>query len=149
MKNNFSRQQQLKSQFAHSSHTNPAYFTYSLLKSLTQSYASLILEPDSTMLPDCWSLRNETSHPPQKDAYLRTVTQIFLHMDCLILLQVRFGTSLVRLWFGVVPNLAIDMLLSTSVINHLIQSIFSSEQKVVPWHSHPVAILTLPNHLKS
>lgn len=48
----------------------------------------------------------------------------------------------VRVWFGVVDNLAVDVLLGTSFIDLCIQGLFPGEQKVVPLHFHLVSMLS-------
>lgn len=61
-------------------------------------------------------------------------------MDGKILLHVCFAALCVQIWFGIVPNLAVSMLFSIPFIDRLISVIFPSKQKVVSWHSNPVAI---------
>lgn len=47
----------------------------------------------------------------------------------------------IRVWFGVVTSVAVDLLLGTSFIHRYVQEKFPSERKLVPWHSRPVDIL--------
>lgn len=47
----------------------------------------------------------------------------------------------VRTWFGVVENLALDILLGTTYIGRSLKSISSLDQKIVPLHSSSVTIL--------
>lgn len=63
-----------------------------------------------------------------------------------ILLHDRLGDLCARVWFGIVPNLAVGMLLGTYFLVHCIRGIFQVEGKVVPWHSHPVAIILATQH---
>ena len=57
-------------------------------------------------------------------------------------LFIRMGDLKVRVWFGVVENLAVPVLLGTSYIDRFVQGIFPQERKVVPNDSRPVAILS-------
>lgn len=77
-----------------------------------------------------------------KMSNLQTIQQP-LHMDSKILphLHLRFGTLCVRVWFSIIRNIAVDMLLDTWFIDRIILGIFPSKWKVVPWHIHYVAIL--------
>lgn len=59
-----------------------------------------------------------------------------------------FRVCLVRVWFGNVLELAVDMRLCTLFINQFVRGIVPSERKVVPWHSPPNAILSLHQHRK-
>lgn len=63
--------------------------------------------------------------------------------------HVRFGAPCVRVWFGIVSSLAIDMLLCSSFIDRFVHGIFPSDRKVVPLHSNSVAILVPPKHSNS
>lgn len=85
---------------------------------------------------------------------LRNATQQPSLMDVKILFHICFGALCNRVWFdrvcfGIVPNLSVDMLLGTSLIDGFFHGNFLSEQKFVPWHSHPVAIFVSPEHSKS
>lgn len=55
---------------------------------------------------------------------------------------VRIGDFCVRAWFGVVDNLAIDVLLGKSFNVRCIRGIFPSEGKVVTWNSRSISILS-------
>lgn len=57
-----------------------------------------------------------------------------------ILLHVRWVPLYVRISFNFGRNLAVDISLGTLFIHRFIRRIFLSEQKVVPLHSHAVAI---------
>lgn len=59
-----------------------------------------------------------------------------------ILLHVRLGDLRVEVWFGIVHNLAVDILIGTPFIDCFTRGIFLAECKVVPWHSHPVEIFS-------
>lgn len=79
----------------------------------------------------------------------RIIKQEPLPKDSEVLINTNFGVQCARIWFGVVLNIAIEMLLGTSFFDHFIQGIFLSEQKVVPWKFYPVAILTSFKYAKS
>lgn len=81
-------------------------------------------------------------------ASVRTAAQQPSRMHGKILLYIQFGALIVRIWFGIVPNLAVDILLSSSFIDRIFCGIFLSEQKVVPWQCHAVPILDLPKHFR-
>lgn len=72
---------------------------------------------------------------------LRTATKKPISLDGIILLFIRIGDFSVREWFGIVGNLALDILLGTSFIYRHIRGVFSSERKVVPWNSSLASIL--------
>lgn len=61
-----------------------------------------------------------------------------------ILLLVHIGTLRDEVWFGLVENLAVDILLGTHYIERYIRRIFPGERKGVPCHSDPIPILTKP-----
>lgn len=69
------------------------------------------------------------------------------------LLIVQLCNLSVRVWFGVLENLTVDVLLGPSFIDRYIHGILPSTRKVVPWHSAPVPILAhnqaaeIPHHI--
>lgn len=63
-------------------------------------------------------------------------------MEEKILFYVRLGDLRARVWFGIIHNLAVDMLLHTSFIDNFICGIIPAKHEVVPWLSHRVAILS-------
>lgn len=65
---------------------------------------------------------------------LRTTKNPAVQTDNIIPMFVRIGDLPVRAWFGVIENLAVDVLLGTSFIECCIQGIFTSECKVVLCH---------------
>lgn len=69
-----------------------------------------------------------------------------LHVEGNILRHVHFGFLFDRVWFGIVSNLALDMLVDTLSIDKVICGILPFESKVVLWHSHPAAILSTNFH---
>lgn len=73
---------------------------------------------------------------------LCTATQEPLRIKNIILFHVLLGALYNRVWFGTVRNLAVDMLLATAFIDCFIRRIFPTKRKVVPWHLHPVLILS-------
>lgn len=66
------------------------------------------------------------------------------HIEKVLMLQLRLGDLCTRLWFSIAPQLTVNMLFDTTFIERFIRAIFSSDCKVVPWHSPPVTILTNP-----
>lgn len=65
----------------------------------------------------------------------------------LILINLSIGNLNSRVWSRKVPQLAVDILLSTAFTDRLIRVIFPSEQKIVTRHSRPEAITTKPRTL--
>lgn len=57
-----------------------------------------------------------------------------------MILFIQIEELLVPAWFGIVENLAVDVLLGTSLVDWCIRSIFPTEQKVVSWSLRPAAI---------
>lgn len=45
------------------------------------------------------------------------------------------------MWFEVVEELSVDILLGTSFIDQYVQNIFLSKRDFLPWHSVPAYIL--------
>lgn len=58
--------------------------------------------------------------------------------DILLLLQI--GDLRIYLWFKVVKDLTIDLLLGTSFIHRYVRGTFISKSKLVPWLLRPVDI---------
>lgn len=77
---------------------------------------------------------------------LQTAAKQPLHNERKILPHVRFGSLRVKVWFRVVHSLDIDMFLGTSYIDQILYGIFPSERQVVPWKSHPAAVLSTNHH---
>lgn len=67
-------------------------------------------------------------------------------LDGTILLYLRLGDLRVHVWFEAVPDLALNLLLGTLLIDRFVRGIIPAEQKLVSWQSHPVAILSLSDH---
>lgn len=65
------------------------------------------------------------------------------------LFYVLLSALYVWIWFGIVHNLAVDMLFDMSSIDQFIHRLFPTERKVVPWHSCTVALLVLRCHYMS
>lgn len=59
------------------------------------------------------------------------------------------GELLLRAWFGTVEGLAVYVLLGTTIVNRFMLVIFPAEQKMVSWHSRPVAIITARTAINS
>lgn len=66
-----------------------------------------------------------------KMSHLQTGTEQPLNMGWKILLRIRLSALCVRVWFGIAPNLAVDMSRWTSFLDRFIRSIFPSKRKVV------------------
>lgn len=58
------------------------------------------------------------------------------------ILFVRIGDWRVRVWFGIVGNLAVEVLIGNLFIDRYIPGNLPSERKLVPRHSSPVPILS-------
>lgn len=56
---------------------------------------------------------------------------------------IRIGNLRVHVWFGIVENLAFEVLLGTSIIDQGIPGIFPTEHKIFPWHWEQVAIISI------
>lgn len=100
--------------------------------------AKINLVKNALLLPE-WNHRIYR----EKMLNLEIATRQLLHMDGNIWIRVRFSSQCVLVWFGIVLNLADDMLPGTSFIDRIIRNIFQSEQKLVPRHFHPVATSVL------
>lgn len=61
-----------------------------------------------------------------------------------IFLFVQTGRLHVKVWYGTVENVAVDILLGTPYIYRSIREILSGDRKVVPCHPDRVPILTKP-----
>lgn len=67
----------------------------------------------------------------RKIPHLCRATQESLRLEGTILLQVGLGDLRVRVWLGIVNNLAVDMLLGTYFIDCCIRRIFSAERNAL------------------
>lgn len=81
------------------------------------------------------------THEKNSFTSLRTATKQLLTLDSFILLNLRLSGLQTRAWCGVAPLFAVNLLLGTPFIDSCIRGIFPSERKILPWQSHPVAIL--------
>lgn len=86
-----------------------------------------------------------TNIKKQKFSRLRTATKEPISLRGKILLFISMNELSVRVLFGIVENLAIEVLLRTSFIDRYIRGNFPSERKVVPWNYSPVPILSRNN----
>lgn len=100
---------------------------------------------NKSFIPRNWHRYVEPIEQPQ----LRTATREHVNVEGVIPMFVRIGDLRVRAWFGVVENLAVDILVGTSFIDRCIRGIFPTERKIVPWHSRPVSILTSSSNISS
>lgn len=57
------------------------------------------------------------------------------------MLHIRVGNLRFKSWLGVVTRLAVPLLLPTTFTDRFFKGIFTQTRKVVPFHSHPVAIV--------
>lgn len=64
-----------------------------------------------------------------------------LTLDGSILLRLCLGDILTQVWLEVVPHLALNLLLRTSIVTRFIAKIISMGQKIAHWYSHQVAII--------
>lgn len=76
-----------------------------------------------------------------KSQPLRTANCEVVSMEGIGPLFVRIGDLHMHALFGVVENLAVDMILGTSFIDCSVRGLFSSERKIVLSNSRPVAII--------
>lgn len=129
--------QQQKFQFTRSRHTNA---TYLLFISSLHMHKFLCLIDTGTVLNFVGTARilSEWNYLDRhrRMRNLRIVTQQPLHMDGKIPLHVSFCALYIRVWLGIIPNLAAKVVLGTSFIDRFISGIFPLVQKAVPWHSH-------------
>lgn len=97
------------------------------------------------------SLANESNSPgsgatkiePAGYPRLCPGTELAVHIEDIVQVFVRIGDLRVRVWFGVVEHLAAgSVLLGPSSFVRCLWGIFPRKRKVVPWHSHPVSILS-------
>lgn len=56
------------------------------------------------------------------------------------MIYIGLGDLCTRFWFGTAPQLVVDMLLGIYFIKSFIRGMFTSERKVVLWHSPRIAI---------
>lgn len=84
---------------------------------------------------------------PIKSPQLRTANCKVVSGEFILPLFVRMGDLCVYAWFGVIRNLAVDVVLGTSFIDSCIRGIFPSERKVVPRHSQPLEIMLAPKKI--
>lgn len=66
-----------------------------------------------------------------KSTPLRIANRMVVSVERIEPLFVLMGDLRVCIWFGVVKNLVIDLLLGTSFINRCIRGVFPSERKIV------------------
>lgn len=73
--------------------------------------------------------------------YLHTAMKQQLTLDSLIIVKLRICNFPTRVWIGVAPHLSVNMVLGKSFTDEFVRKLVPSEEKLVPWHSHPAAIL--------
>lgn len=73
---------------------------------------------------------------------LRSETKKKFLSKGLLILYLRLGDLCTGALFCITPQIAASMLVRTDFKNRFIRNIFSSEEKVVPWHSLSIAIQT-------
>lgn len=87
--------------------------------------------------PERWSSVKITNLP-----HLCTATKKPIPLDGIVLLPLCTGDLQTRVWFGIVLNMSVSLLLGTSFIDHFMRGNFPAERKVVPRYSQPVDILS-------
>lgn len=80
---------------------------------------------------------------------IQTAIEQAWNMDGKKLPHVRLGALVVRVWFGIVPNLTVLMLAGIAFIDRFIRGIFPSEGKVVPRYFYMVALSVSSKYSKS
>lgn len=83
---------------------------------------------NKTLTPQPWKHRIQQGSLTK----LRTATKQLVQVEGRILFYVRFESIHTKVWFGIVPSLAVEMLLDTSFIDIFTRGIFPFERKVVP-----------------
>lgn len=78
---------------------------------------------------------------PIQSTQLRKADGKVLNIEDMVQLFISNGNLRILIWFGIVENLGVGVLLGTSFIERCIYSIFLNEQKVVIWHSSTVEII--------
>lgn len=78
-----------------------------------------------------------------EDPDLTAATKKFVSVHGVILLHVPLGDLHVNAWIGVVPCLAVTILLGTSFIEYVIRVIYPQERKAFPLHYHPFSIVDI------
>lgn len=92
---------------------------------------------DSTDLPSKW-----TNHINRgKMAHIRTATQDPLRVEKKVIHYLCIGYLCVRVWFVIVHNFAVDILLGTTFINRFKLGVFPAKRIFVQSRYHPVAII--------
>lgn len=79
---------------------------------------------------------------PKRNVRLLLDTKQAVQVEIVVFLHVCLGYLRVRVWFGVVPYLAVSFLLGTTYLDSFIRDIFPHELKVLPFYSRLVSILT-------
>lgn len=89
-------------------------------------------------LPPSWQSYMLTVDYPK----LRTATYENMQTERIVPTSLWTADRWVCNSFGVVENLAVELLLGTTFIDRWIRGIFPLDLKIVPWQSHPVDILS-------
>lgn len=95
---------------------------------------------NSKLILGNWKHKLNSHHTPNLQSELKK--QITLRGP--FLLFVRVGNLDVKIWFGIVRNVTVDIALGTPFIDRYIRGTVPEEQKVVPWHSVPVPMHSKP-----
>ena len=93
---------------------------------------------DYGRLPEKWKKKIKKV----KRVSMTSASKDKMNLVGVIPIVIRLGDLKVRVWFGVIEELAVPVLLGTSFADRFIQGIFPQERKVVPNDSGPVAILS-------
>lgn len=89
------------------------------------------------MLLQVWAIPIKRRNLPS----LRAAREQPHALNTFIHLHLRLGDLQMQVWFGVAPHFAVNVLPSMSFNDRFVREIFQSEQKIAPWHSHPLAVL--------
>lgn len=96
---------------------------------------------DAVFIKSQWNSRIERLDTPR----VRASSEKSLPVRRTMLLQVRICVLCARVWFTILDNLAVGLLLGTSFIICYIRPIFLGEHKLIFWHSTPVEIIMSRN----
>ena len=88
------------------------------------------------MAPSNWLQQARSIDAPS----LQAANHAPITVDKVVLLMVTIGDTTVPVWFGIVENLAVEVLLGTSFLDKHVKSIEPIQQVVVPIDSRPVDI---------
>lgn len=100
---------------------------------------------DKVFLTPAWEESVKEMESPQRQKTNRIVGNKEGLGPCFIIL----GDLHVCVWFRIVQNHAVDLLIGVSFIDQVIRRIFFTDQKILPWRSRPVAIISTKRAINS